>query len=890
MRRRLCISLLLVASVQFSLHAQSNVAPDSKASSALPVPGIDADPAIPTLEQVVGFGWAQEITSHAEFERYLDALAEAAPDRTKLVRYGSSYERRSLNYLVISSPANIKRLEEIRQNNLLLSDPRKMSDQEAAALIKDSPAVLWLAYNVHGNECSAGDAALVTAYHLLADRREETRSWLERLVVIIDPLQNPDGRERFVQNFRKHRGEFIESNPMGSEHTEPWPSGRSNHYWFDMNRDWFLQSQRETQAKVNAYLDWQPQIYVDAHEMGRNATYFFMPPKEPMNPFFLAKQHEWLLRIGRHQAKWFDDFGFRYTTREMFDGFYPGYGSKWPSMRGGLGMLWEQASVRGLIIDRDDETKLHYPDTVLHHYVSGLATAELSAGNRESLLRDYHDAQRRDIQLGNDGPVRHYFLLEEDRPQRTARLARLLLRNGIGVHRVTEPTKVSVCDIRDDAVKDRVIPAGSYHVPIAQPGGRLARVLLDRHVEMDEQFVKRQLRRNELFMSDEIYDVTAWSLPLAFGVTCLASEQSIDVPGELYEAQSPSHIFPDQQPKVAYLVPGTDGATEALCGWLQSGVRVHVTDRPMKLKGRKFAPGTLIMFVHGNSDSLHQSVREAATRFGLDVYAANTGFVDEGAHLGGPYVKWVRPPKVLMPVDRPTSYRVGHTWHLFDQRLHYPTTRVSARNLSRMDLDDFNVLVLPDGSYSSSYGFDGTLAKRIGQWVSEGGTLLLVRGAAHWAMGDSVDLLPTTRLQKPVEPAKTSGTEQQPDSDDEKPTMISPDSAPGIFLRASVFTESWLSFGCGEAIDVFYTGNLILKPLLPTAGRNVVTFADQDKLLTSGFCWPNTLELLAETPYVTHQRKGSGHIIAFTDDPNYRAMYPAVQRLFINAVLFGPGH
>ena len=327
MRFHLCASVFVIAVFQVSLHAQPTTLPDEDPKGLLPLEEMDADPKIPTLEQVVGFAWAQEITSHAEFERYLHALTEAAPDRTKLVCYGSSYERRSLNYLVISSPANIKRLDEIRQNNLLLSDPRKISDGQAATLIKDSPAIVWLAYNVHGNECSAGDAALVTAYHLLADRREQTRGWLEQLVVIIDPLQNPDGRERFVHNFRKHRGEFVESNPLGSEHTEPWPSGRSNHYWFDMNRDWFLQSQRETQAKVKAYLDWQTQIYVDAHEMGRNATYFFMPPKDPMNPFFLAKQHEWLLRIGRHQAKWFDDFGFRYTTREMFDGFYPGYGS-----------------------------------------------------------------------------------------------------------------------------------------------------------------------------------------------------------------------------------------------------------------------------------------------------------------------------------------------------------------------------------------------------------------------------------------------------------------------------------------------------------------------------------------------------------------------------------
>lgn len=252
-------------------------------------------------------------------------------------------------------------------------------------------------------------------------------------------------------------------------------------------------------------------------------------------------------------------------------------------------------------------------------------------------------------------------------------------------------------------------------------------------------------------------------------------------------------------------------------------------------------------------------------------------------------MQWVRPPKILMPIGRPTSYRVGHTWYLFDQRLHYPTTRVAARNLGRVDLDDFNVLVLPHGSYSDKHGFDESLARRIRQWVSQGGTLLLVRGAAQWAMAEEIGLLPTTRLRKPVESVETSGTKQQQPSE-EKPTMVSPDSAPGVFLRASVFREHWATYGYGDDLDVFYTGNLILKPLSPTTGRNLVTFAPRDKLLSSGFCWPKTLELLAETPYVTYQSVGSGHVIAFTDDPNYRAMYPGVQRLFINAVLFGPGH
>lgn len=890
MTRHLCIALLLTAAFQTASHAQPKATPEGIPDLSLPLAEIDADPKVPTLEQVVGHAWAQEVSSHAEIERYVHALAEAAPERTRLVRYGSSYERRGLYYLVISSPANIKRLDQIQQDNLLLADPRTTSPEQAATIIEKAPAILWLAYNVHGNEVSTSDAALLTAYHLLADRRKETQRRFEQLVVIIDPLQNPDGRTRFVNGFRKNRGVFVESNPLGSEHTEAWPSGRSNHYYFDMNRDWFLHSQRETQAKVKAYLDWQPQIYVDAHEMGRDQTYYFTPPTDPVNPFLLAKQKEWLFRIGRHQAKRFDDHGFRYTTREMFDAFYPGYGSQWPTLRGGIGILWEQAGVRGLVIDRSDETQLHFNESVLHHYVSGLATVELAARDRRTLLGDFHQAQQRAIQLGEDGPVRHYFLLEGNRPQRAARLAGLLSDNHIDVHRVTEPVSTSAYDIRDQKAGDRVVPVGSYHVPLAQPGGRLARVLLDLEVKMDEPFVERQLRRNELYMPDEIYDVTAWSLPLAFGVTCLASEQSIRVAGKPYEGQPQSHEFPDHQPKVAYLVPGTDGAIRALCGWLRAGVRVHVTDRSMKLDGKTFARGTLVLFVDGNSEKLHATVEEAADSFGLDVHAADTGFVEEGAHLGGPYVKWVRPPKILMPIGRPASYSAGHTWHLFDQRLAYPTTRVVARNLGSVDLDDFNVLVLPHGYYSDRYGFDESLARRIRQWVTEGGTLVLVRGAAQWALGEKIGLLPTTRLQKPVEAIETSGTKQQPDSEEKKPTMVSPDGAPGVFLRASVFTEHWGTFGYGEKSDVFYTGNLIFEPMLPTAGRNLVTFVSQKELLSSGFCWPKTLELLANTPYMTHQSMGKGHVIAFADDPNYRAMYPAVQRLFVNAVLFGPGH
>ncbi|MBM4093156.1 MAG: peptidase M14, partial [Planctomycetes bacterium] len=339
----LCLCLLTLGD-----SARANRLP--AADSRLPVSDLQADPAIPTIRAALGYDWATAITSHAQMERYLQELVKSAPDRTLLVRYGTSYEGRGLYYLAVTSAENRRRLEEIRTANQRLADPRLADADEARRLVAELPALVWLAASVHGNELSCTEAALLAAYHLLADTRPETQAMLEKLVVLIDPLQNPDGRERYVNVYRESRGRFPNANPLSTEHAERWPGGRFNHYLFDMNRDWFLQSQQETVHKVRAYLKWQPQLYVDMHEMGHNSTYFFVPPADPINPFVLHSQMEWLWDLGRQQAEWFDRRGFSYTTREMFDAFYPGYGSKWPLLQGGIGVLWEQAGTRGLLV------------------------------------------------------------------------------------------------------------------------------------------------------------------------------------------------------------------------------------------------------------------------------------------------------------------------------------------------------------------------------------------------------------------------------------------------------------------------------------------------------------------------------------------------------------
>ena len=309
----------------------------------LPMPEVDADPKVPTLKQINGHGWGEDISSHAEIERYLRALNEAAPDRTRLVRYGQTIEKRGLYYLAITGPKNLARLDEIREANLRLADPRKTTPEQAKTIAESNPAIVWMAYGVHGDEISSGDAALLTAYHLLADRRATTRQMLEKVVVILDPMQNPDGRDRFVNFHREGRGVAPDPEPLAAERVQRWATGRHNHYLFDMNRDWFLQTQVETRTRIAAYLQWQPHVTIDAHEMGSNSEYYFDPPADPILELITPKQRDWFARFGTRQGRRFDQYGFPYTSREVYDAFYPGYGSTWPTLHGSIGILWEQA-------------------------------------------------------------------------------------------------------------------------------------------------------------------------------------------------------------------------------------------------------------------------------------------------------------------------------------------------------------------------------------------------------------------------------------------------------------------------------------------------------------------------------------------------------------------
>jgi len=510
-------------------------------------PGATYDSKIPTLHQILGYDPGDKVTNHAGLLRYLEALSSAAPTHLKVFDYGESWEGRKLIYAAIGSEANIRKLAEIKNAIQRVADPRKTPEADARKLIAALPAVVWLSYGVHGNEISSPDAALLTAYHLLAARNDKiVDEVLSKVVVLIDPTQNPDGRDRFVNYFEQARGLTPDASPSAAEHNEPWPGGRVNHYLFDLNRDWIGLTQPEILNQVKALREWLPLVYVDLHEMGADATYFFTPESDPYNPHLTPNQRTSLTLFGKNNSKWFDKYGFDYFTREEYDAFYPGYGASWPFYYGALSMTYEQASVRGLVVRRSDETLLTFRDTVRHHFVASISTLETAAVNREKLLNDFYAYRVSAIEEGGKEPVKEYILPRGRDASATDKLAGILMEHGIEVNRAKAPFKSG----------EKEYAAGTYVVPMAQPAKRFIRTLLDPETKMDDKFVAAEEARRKLKERTEIYDVTAWSLPLLFNVEAIASST---VSTGAFEPATPARIVPGRlhgsTASVAYLVP-----------------------------------------------------------------------------------------------------------------------------------------------------------------------------------------------------------------------------------------------------------------------------------------------------------------------------------------------
>jgi len=864
-------------------------------------PGARYDPAIPTPKTVHGYDFGERVSSHANIMKYMEALAAAAPARMKIVEYARSYEGRKLVSAIIGSEANIRRLPEIQTSMKRLRDPRKTDATEAGRLSANLPAVIMLSYGVHGNEISSPDAALATAYHLLAARSDAlVNGVLANVVVMIDPTQNPDGRDRFVHNYEISAGPEPDGSPAAAERNEPWPAGRTNHYHFDLNRDWTALTQPETRGRIKLLLDWLPLVFVDLHEMSTDSTYYFAPEAVPYNPHLAEFQRKSLDWFGRNNAKWFDQFGFSYFTREVYDAFYPGYGASWPSYYGGIAMTYENASVRGLLAERTDETLYTFRQSVQKHFVASLATAETAAARRAELLANFYKYQQTAVEEGGREETREYILPRRGDASRTDRLALLLAEQGVEVRRATTPLRAAGVEY----------PAGSYAVALAQPAKRLIRNLLDPRVDMEAEFLKEQERRRKRKLQDEIYDVTAWSLPLQFNVECVGLKQAAEAAFEPLAAGTamPGKVTGESTDTLAYLIPwGTNAAGRFLARALRTGLRVHSSDKPIVQSGRTYPPGTLIVKVKENGTGAGARVAAAAAASGADVTATSTGWVDEGGvNFGSSNVQWVRPPRIAMAWDAPiASGSAGHTRHVLERQFGYPVTPIRIRQMSTVDLRKFHVLILPEGSansYSEALGANGL--RRLKEWVSAGGVVVGLGGAVSFLSDTRTGLLAIQQEnrvregERPATPAAPQTEQRATGRNIEKQEQFDqaiqanselPDDVAGVLVRARVDGEHWMGHGASE-VNVLLSGRAIFTPIKLDKGNNVAVFEAPEKLLVSGYLWDENRRQLAFKPFVVTQREGRGWVIGFTADPNYRGYMDGLNVLFLNAVFRGPAH
>jgi hypothetical protein len=802
--------------------------------------------------------------------------------------------------MVIGSADRIGQLDQVKADLQRFADPRRVPAADGDRLARELPVVVWLIHGVHGNEISSSDAALAEAYHLLAAQGDAgVDAVLRDALVLIDPMQNPDGRARFIASNLQGRAMTPDPAPYSAEHDEPWPGGRSNHYLFDMNRDWFAQSQPETRGRIRIGLDYVPQVTVDLHEQGGDNSYYFSPPAEAINPHVTKSQVAAWELLGRANAARFDERGWPYFIREVYDAFYPGYGDSWPTFQGSIGNTYEQASARGLAFARRDGDTLTYRDGVMHHFNAAVTTAVTAARHRERFMREYLEYRRSAIAEGEKGPIREYVLVPGQDPSRAQLLARNLATQGIEVRRAEEPITLA----------SRTVPTGAYLVTNAQPTARMLRNLLDPKTEQSPEFIKKQQERRKMRLNDQIYDITAWNLPMLFDVELLASPSAIAVKSTnvpaAYDAPMPAR--PLAAGKVGYLMPWGSGAAALSADALAQGIRIRHVGGAFTHNGRRYPIGTALFRNAENANDLNAKLAALAAKHGAELVPIDSTWVEDGTSMGSNDAQALKLPKVLLAWDTPTqSLSAGWARYALERRFGQAVTTVRTASLGRANFNDYDVLVLPSGNFAGQIN-EGVL-NRIKDWLRSGGTLVTVAEATRWATGANVGLLDTTGLLKDGRPdvpppgggsggggsGGGGGNAAKPvEFDYDKaiqPDRERPASQPGAILRVTLDTNHWLTAGSDGETQVMIEGNRVFAPLKLNSGRNVGVYATKDKLIASGLIWPDGQDILVQKAFLMHQPFGQGHVIAFAEEPNYRAFTESTMLLFMNAVLLGPGY
>ncbi|HTE23469.1 M14 family metallopeptidase [Flavitalea sp.] len=814
-------------------------------------------------EQFLGYKLGSRYTPHFNVVNYFKHVVANTPSQMKLEQYGQTNERRPLLLAYVASPENFAKLESIRVNNLRLAG--QAEDKQAGD--ENAPAIVWLSYNVHGNETSSSESAMMMIYELANPANTKTKEWLKNVVIIIDPCINPDGRDRYVNWFNSVVGKNPNPRTQSREHIEPWPGGRSNHYNFDLNRDWAWQVQIESQQRLAKYNQWLPQIHVDYHEQSVNSPYYFAPGAEPYHEVITNWQREFQTIIGKNNAKYFDQNGWLFFTKERFDLFYPSYGDTYPIYKGAIGMTFEQGGgPRGgasVLTDSDDTLTLY--DRLYHHYTTGISTIEVSSQNAGKLVQEfkkYYDKAK----SGNSSEFKAY-LIKSEPGDKITRLQTLLDKNKIdwNYSNAGNITGVNYFSGKSETVKAE---ANDIVINSNQPNGNLVKVLFERSSKLSDSIT---------------YDITAWSIPYVYGLKAYGLSNYVTAVNKNEKTKSGGVTGAGE----AGYVAKWNGLSSAkfLAALLNKKVKVRYAEQDFTTMGSDYLKGTLIITKTSNQSigaNLRSIVDEAARTTGVDVVGVSSTFVEKGFDFGSGRVHYIKAPRVaLVTGEGISSLGAGEIWHFFEQQLDYPVDLINANDLPRTNLKEYEVLIMPDGNYRLLS--DKVQNEQLKQWVIGGGRIVAIENAvAQMAKADW-----GFKLKESDEEKKADKKEDKKEDyatirryeNREREEMLN--YTPGSIYKLELDNSHPLAFGYPDYYYTLKQDNNIYE-FLKEGGWNVGILKKDGQV--AGFVGTKLKDKLKDGTLLGVQEMGRGTVVFLSDNPLFRSFWENGKLLFCNAV------
>ena len=892
-------------------------------------------------DQFLDFGYAERVASPAQISSAVLAYAQQS-ERVKLVEYGRTHENRPLYAVFISSPQNIANLEAIKANLNQLTDPRKTSDSKANSIIKSLPAIAWMAYSIHGNETSGADAALGIIYHLIASEDQDIVNMLEDMVVIVDPMMNPDGRDRFVKSLEQYRGTAPNYDDQALLHTGDWPYARTNHYYFDLNRDWFYLTQPETQGRVPLINEWRPQILVDGHEMGAQDTFMTGPPREPINTNIDKDLIKWGNVFADDQARAFDDNNWRFYTGEWHEDLYPGY-SFYIQFRGSLGILYEQSRMSEDGVRRPEGTIQSYKESVHHQFVSTIANLKTLQKHSKAMYQDFWEGRKYNVSKNSEYANQSFVILPTNNNGRLNTLAKKLTAQDIEVYISTSPIQTkSALKQTGDSIENFTIPSGSMIIPNLQPEAPLIAAILEFDAEIIESVLEEERRQTLKNSSSIMYDTTAFNLTMMYGLDAVTVQENIQKNVKKWEPLK-AEINVDKD-ALMWAVNGHDDRSVAFAARLMElGVEVRIIDKDALLSEQPLPRGSVVVIGMDNPDyqDLSSVISSVASGLDLSVVSISSGFgAEELPDWGGRHFRLLERPQIaLMAHQDFSSYDVGVSWWSLDHHLGIRHSMVNGSSLNYGDLRRYNTIIMPSGYQNLSNSEINSLK----EWIRQGGTLIAHNASSRslsyengigsvrqvsstfdkseeynmdlqrefGALNIEIDMAETNKnrvdhdVEYPWEGSSNKYNKAQLEKRDEWQSLFMPS---GAFVAGRIDDEHWLTFGTIDTLPVLYS-NL---PVLMTGGNSEaavrigeIVQSDEETYRTinwsdmppntdlnvrmSGLVWPEASQRIANSAYLTRERIGRGQVILFAGEPNFRGAALGTNRLWLNAVIYGAG-